>query len=254
MHTLWIALAVFSVGYLLNVFYITVLYHRGLTHQSVLLVPAMVKWVGWTGIWVTGIDPKAWACMHRLHHQYSDTEKDPHSPQIYGVFGVALEQLRSYELTLRNLISRKTEYLKVVADIPFNVSFLNRKKLWLMPYILHLVLGVLIGFCSHSIWIGGAYYVGIVSHPVQGWMVNSLAHKYGYRNFATRDRSTNNWFVSLLVFGEGYQNNHHARPRRANFAIRGTEIDFGYALCLMARNLGLLKLRTTENLAPERKN
>ena len=241
-----IAALVFCAGYMVNVFYITVLYHRGLTHQSVILRPKLTKFIGKTGIWVTGIDPKAWACMHRMHHMHSDTELDPHSPQVYGVFGVALEQLRSYEKVLRKLIKKNQDYTKIVSDIPFEVSRLNRKKLWVIPYAVHLLLGILIGYFSGSVLIGFAYYFGIISHPIQGWMVNSLAHKYGYRNFATRDRSTNNSLVSLLVFGEGYQNNHHARPKRANFAIRSTEIDLGYFLCIVAARTGILKLRLPE--------
>jgi stearoyl-CoA desaturase (Delta-9 desaturase) len=246
MSPLLIAAAVFAAGYLINIFYITVLYHRGLTHNSVLLKPAMVQFIGATGIWVTGIDPKAWACMHRRHHAHSDTALDPHSPQIYGVFGVALEQLRSYENVLRNLIRKNSEYTKSVADIPFNVSTLNRKKMWLAPYLLHTLIGVALGFLTQSYLIGAAYYFGIMSHPVQGWMVNALAHKYGYRNFKTHDHSTNNWVVSFLTFGEGYQNNHHARPKRANFAIRATEFDFGYTMCIIAARLGLLRFRSSE--------
>ena len=245
MMTILTACAVFLLVYLINIFFISVLYHRGLTHQSVVLSRSMVKWVQWTGIWVTGIDPKAWACMHRMHHMHSDTVKDPHSPQIYGVFGVALEQLRSYEMTLRNLISRRSAYTKIVSDIPFQVSFLNQRKLWYIPYLLHLCIGIALMLVTHSSLIGGAYVVGIISHPVQGWLVNSLAHKYGYRNFETKDHSTNNWLVSLLVFGEGYQNNHHARPKRPNFAIGASEFDFGYLMCLTAAKLGFLKLRTS---------
>lgn len=244
MNPYLIAAIVFVAGYLVNIFYITVLYHRGLTHQSVILKPFVVTWIKWTGIWVTGLDPKAWACMHRRHHAYSDTDQDPHSPQVYGIFGVALEQLYSYENILRGLIRKKSDYTRLVADIPFDVSILNRKKLWILPYLLHLMFGVTLGVFTHPI-IGLAYFTGIMSHPVQGWLVNALAHKYGYRNFSIKDHSTNNWLVSLLVFGEGYQNNHHARPRRANFAIHSLEIDFGYMLCVVANKIGLLTFRTS---------
>ena len=236
------AVALFSFGYLINIFYITVLYHRGLTHGSVLLNPKLVTWLRWTGVWVTGLDPKAWACMHRLHHMYSDTELDPHSPKVYGVFGVAPQQLYSYENVLKNLIRKNSKFTKIVSDISFEVSILNRKKLWILPYLLHLATGIVIGVATGSFILGSVYFIGIMSHPIQGWMVNALAHKYGYRNFATKDESTNNWLVSFLVFGEGYQNNHHARPKRANFAIRRNEFDFGYGLCLLSQKMGLLKL------------
>jgi stearoyl-CoA desaturase (delta-9 desaturase) len=86
-------LFVFLCGYGLNMFYITVLYHRGLAHGSVTLRSWVRALVTWTGNWLTGVDPKAWSCMHRMHHLHSDTPLDPHSPAHQGLVGVALGQL-----------------------------------------------------------------------------------------------------------------------------------------------------------------
>lgn len=246
MTFLIVAAVIFLVANLINIFYITVLYHRGLSHGSVKLSPFALWLVSKTGIWITGIDPKAWVCMHRAHHMYSDTENDPHSPVRFGVFGVAIGQLNSYKKNLVGLIKKDKQYTQLVSDIPFGVSRLNRKKLWLLPYTLHLLIGIILGLLTGSWLIGAAYYFGIMSHPVHGWMVNSLAHKYGYRNFETNDHSTNNTLVSLLVFGEGLQNNHHARPKSPNFAKRKGEIDLGYGLCLGASKLKLLKMGNFE--------
>jgi stearoyl-CoA desaturase (delta-9 desaturase) len=237
---------VFSAGYIANMFYITVLYHRGLAHGAVSLSPWMRKVTIATGSWVTGIDPKAWACMHRMHHRYSDTEDDPHSPwNPGGIFGVAMSQLRSYEKVLRGLNKKKEPYESVVKDLDFPISWPNRKKVWYLPYVLHAVLGVAFSLAFGSWLIGGAYWLGMMSHPVQGWLVNALAHRYGYRNFETDDRSRNNTFVAWFVFGEGYQNNHHAHPESAKFSIKGSEIDAGYAMVLAAKTLRLLDLPTT---------
>lgn len=242
MNSFLIAFIVFSLATLLNIFYITVLYHRGLAHGSVKLNLVSMWLIAKTGIWVTGIDPKAWVCMHRAHHMYSDTEEDPHSPVRFGLFGVAIGQLRSYERTLIGLIKKDKKHSQLVSDIEFEVSRLNRKKLWLTPYFLHLGISLALGYFTGAWIIGAGYYFGIMSHPVHGWMVNSLAHKYGYRNFETNDHSTNNTFVSLFVFGEGLQNNHHAFPKSANFAKIAGEIDFGYWLCVSASKLGLLQI------------
>lgn len=239
METLLVAVAVFVAGYALNIFYITVFYHRGLTHRALTLKPWVQRWVAWSGPWVTGIDPKAWVCMHRLHHRHSDTALDPHSPIHQGVFGVALGQLRSYEKALRGLLKMETAYTSVVSDLKFGVGYLNREKIWWAPYFLHLAIGVSVGLFLGQPLAGIAYFLGMMSHPVQGWMVNSLAHKYGYRNFPTDDNSKNNRLVSWLVVGEGYQNNHHAYPSRSNFAIKPGEVDPGYWLSRAAIALGL---------------
>lgn len=242
MSTLLIALAFFMMGYLINIFYITVLYHRGLTHRAVEMSPGLEKWLALTGSWVTGIDPKAWACMHRLHHLHSDTDLDPHSPVHYGIFGVMMGQLQSYERILGKLKRGDRELSDLVSDIKFDINILNRKKLWLLPYVLHIGLAYLLGAYFSSFWVGFAYFMGIMSHPIQGWMVNSIAHHSGYRNFESSDNSKNNVAVSILVFGEGFQNNHHSRPSSANFAVKPSEIDLGYGLCLVAEKCGVLKI------------
>jgi stearoyl-CoA desaturase (Delta-9 desaturase) len=235
-------LSFFFTGYLLNMFYITVLYHRGLTHKALLLKPWLMKWLYHSGTWITGLDPKTWATMHRLHHIHSDTEKDPHSPSHQGVWGVWAGQYRSYLATMRRLLDHDEATLQIVKDIPIDVSYINRHKLSNLPYVIHTLIAVALAFGFDSLWIGFAYAAGIMSHPVQGWMVNALAHKYGKRNFETDDDSRNNLLIGWFVFGEGYQNNHHRFPNRAKFSIKFPEIDLGYFMCRIAEMTGALKI------------
>src|SRR6266853_130812 len=60
------------------------------------------------------------------------------------------------------------------------------------------------------------------------WLVNSATHMWGRRRFATRDDSTNNWWVALLTFGEGWHNNHHAYPTAARHGFAWYEIDLNW--------------------------
>jgi stearoyl-CoA desaturase (delta-9 desaturase) len=242
MTTLFFIIVFFLFGYVLNMFYISILYHRALTHKSISLGPKMTAWLGLSGSWFTGLDPKTWACMHRLHHMHADAEKDPHSPAHLGVIGVWAGQYKAYLTIQENLIKGDQELNKLVADIPFDVSILNKKNLSWLPYIFHGLVAFLLSSTFHSSFIGIAYFLGMMSHPVQGWMVNALAHRFGSRNFDTADQSTNNMFVGLFVFGEGYQNNHHHFPKRAKFSVKWNEIDPGYGLCVMAEWMGLLKI------------
>jgi stearoyl-CoA desaturase (delta-9 desaturase) len=50
----------------------------------------------------------------------------------------------------------------------------------------------------------------------------------GSRPFSTRDDSTNNWFVDLLTFGEGWHNNHHVHPTSARHGLKWYEIDMNW--------------------------
>jgi len=242
MNLVWLAVFVFLGTYGLNLFYISVLYHRGLAHGAVKLKPWLRKFTVLSGNWVTGIDPKAWVCMHRRHHQFSDTTLDPHSPWNDGVFGLLRAQLDSYSRTLVG-VSRKTPaFAEVVSDLDFKVHWLNRLKLWWIPYLVQAGIALAIGVFFHAWFVGVAYWLGMMSHPFQGWLVNSFAHKYGYQNFKNGDESRNNTLVALLVMGEGYQNNHHARPSSARFSVRWFEVDGGYVLCKFAQVLGWLEI------------
>ncbi len=238
------SLLVFLGAYLLNVLYITVFYHRGLAHSAVILSPRLQRFVAFTGGWVTGIDAKAWVCMHRLHHRYSDTSKDPHSPVHEGVLPLFRKQLTSYRKVLVALIRHHETYEKVVEDLPIEVSVINAKQLWYLPYLLHLSLAVVLSFVTGSALIGLALFLGMSSHPLQGWAVNALAHSYGYRNFSTTDNSRNNTWVAWLVAGEGFQNNHHRYPDSAKFSHKWFELDWGYHLCQVMSLLGVIRIPT----------
>jgi len=89
----------------------------------------------------------------------------------------------------------------------------------------------------------------VMSHPVQGGLVNSLGHAVGGRNFETDDNSRNNHLAAWLIFGEGFQNNHHRYPGSAKFSYRRHEIDLGYVACVALEKVGLAEINR-EHLIP----
>lgn len=239
---LMLCLGIFFLTYSLNMTYISVFYHRGFTHESIRIHPKLRKFIVVSGSWITGIDIKAWACMHRMHHMYSDTMNDPHSPKRWGLFGTMLGQLRSYEATIRGLMRGKSEYTNIVRDLDFDVSLLNRKRLWALPYVLHGGVLLVCGLAFNAWLLGLAYFIGMMSHPVQGWLVNSFGHAHGYRNFKTSDDSRNNTFVALTCFGEGFQNNHHRFPKSAKFSMRWFEFDFGWLVTQLLASMAIVEI------------
>lgn len=233
---------VFAAAYLLNVVTITVGYHRALAHKAVRLSPLAHKGLVFFGNWITGLDPKAWVVMHRLHHEHSDTEKDPHSPKYAGFWGMGMAQLNSYKRVIIGLLKRKPELEKYAKDLEFPLNWLNRSGRWYLPYVFHIVVSVVLGFTVG--WLmAAAYYFGMVSHPVQGGIVNYFGHAYGPRNFDTDDNSRNNAFAAWLILGEGFQNNHHQYPGSARFSYLRREVDLGYAACLILEKLGVLRIQ-----------
>ena len=249
MPSYWILCAIVFVGaYIINMLFISVFYHRGLTHGALKLSPMIQKLVQHTGNWFTGLDPKGWACMHRLHHEHSDTHLDPHSPTHYGIVGVLYAQLKSYKKILYKLSKNDPATSAVVADINYGISWLNKNNLWYLPYVLHGSIGLVLALGGGWYLLGFCYFAGMMSHPVQGWMVNSFAHARGYRNFETKDDSTNNTIVAWTVMGEGFQNNHHQYPASAKFSFKWYEVDLGYGLCLISEKLGLVEIRRELNI------
>lgn len=236
-------LMVFLATYLLNALVITIGYHRGLAHGAVQLSPALRGFVVRFGPWITGLDPKGWAVMHRRHHEFSDTPDDPHSPRNVGLTGILLEQLRSYEGVLRGLGRGDAEYTGFADGLDFPLSWVNRRGLWWLPYAVHATVAVGLAVGLDAWLLGGAWFAGMMSHPFQGGMVNALGHAVGGRNFDTADDSTNNLLAAVLILGEGYQNNHHAFPASAKFGFRAWEVDLGFGFCLLGEAFGLLTIR-----------
>ncbi len=241
-------IAVFTLAYLLNIVTITVGYHRGLAHRAVWLQPGARRALIAVGNWITGLDPKAWVVMHRMHHEHSDTPLDPHSPANVGILGIGPEQLRSYKRVIVGLARKEPAYTRFATDLDFPLSRLNTKRLWLVPYVLHAAVGLGLGL-SVGWLFGAAYFAGMMSHPIQGGLVNAFGHAVGGRNFDTPDQSRNNHVVAWLVLGEGFQNNHHRYPASARFSYRAHEIDLGYAWCLLLEKLGVLRIARA-HLAP----
>ena len=236
-------IAVFLIAYLANMTMISVFYHRGLTHNAVRFGPGTRRWIGRMGVWTTGIDPKAWVCMHRQHHEFSDSPSDPHSPTHVGFWGVLVAQLHSYEKVLKGLLRHRPEVESVVEDLDFDVSWPNRTGHWYLPHLAHMAVAVLIGSLTGYWALGISYWLGMMSHPVQGWIINSFGHAVGGRNFDTPDNSRNNHLAAWLVLGEGFQNNHHQFPASAKFSFRRGEVDMGYWICRILDKFGILEIQ-----------
>ncbi|MDC0708040.1 acyl-CoA desaturase [Stigmatella sp. ncwal1] len=234
--------AVFLGAYLLNILMITVGYHRFLAHKAVRLHPALRRAVIRGGNWFTGLDPKAWVVMHRLHHEHSDTPLDPHSPVNVGLLGIGLEQLRNYKKVVIGLLKKQPEYTRYAKDLDFPLSALNRSGLWFLPYVLHGAIGLALGLGVGWL-LGAAWFLGMMSHPVQGGIVNALGHAVGGRNFETSDNSRNNHLAAWLILGEGFQNNHHRYPGSASFSYHLHEVDLGYGACVLLEKLGLATIQ-----------
>lgn len=198
----------------------TTLYlHRYLTHRG-FEMPGWLKFFFATGsaVALSG-DPVTWVGDHRYHHLKSDTDEDIHSP-LHGFPYAHMMWL------VRKPAGFRDRSLRYAADV--------RKiwycRLWERPlfYIIpHLIVAALL-----YVTLGGAGLLWCLYVPMFviynfTWAVNSVCHmpSFGYRSFDTTDHSKNNFWIGLGAFGEGYHNNHHAKPRCAAHGLKWWEFD-----------------------------
>jgi fatty-acid desaturase len=192
-------------------------YHRLLTHRSY-KVPLLIEYsFAVFGTLTLEGGPISWVATHRVHHQKSDRDGDPHSPRDGG-FWAHVGWLLFGEANHSNT-RKMSKYAPDLARHRFYIWLNNYH--W-VPMIVLAVLLYAIGGFSLVLW-------GICLRVVFGlhttWLVNSATHMWGVRRFATHDDSRNNWWVALLTFGEGWHNNHHAHPSSARHGLAWYEFD-----------------------------
>jgi len=206
-------------------------YHRLLTHRSYRTRPWVEYFLTWCGTLALEGGPIFWVATHRIHHQKSDREGDPHTPRE-GTWWAHMGWIIMGQ-GLHHDDSVLAKYAPDLSRDPVHV--------WLSKW--HWTSNVVVGLALLA--FGGWSYVlwGVFFRTTFGlhctWLVNSATHKWGSRRFATRDDSTNNWWVAALTFGEGWHNNHHAHPTSARHGLAWYEFDLNWIGISTLRALGL---------------
>jgi stearoyl-CoA desaturase (delta-9 desaturase) len=206
-------------------------WHRLLTHRGF----KAPKWLEYTlSIFATMSiqdSPDKWVATHRIHHKFTEQEGDPHSTrpgfwwaQIgWIVWGTAQDHDRKV-------------LQKYVPDLLKDKGHALISRFYYVPIIISAFILFAIGGWTMVVW-------GVFARVVVGWhttwFVNSLSHIYGSRPHETNDDSTNNWFVALLTFGEGWHNNHHAFPTSARHGLEWYQFDMNWIAIRILKKLGL---------------
>ena len=217
---------------------ITLCFHRLLTHRSFKTPKWMEYFLTVCGCLAWQGGPLQWVGMHRLHHKHSDTDHDPHSPEHGFTWAHIVWMLRE------DVDGRKGEdAAKDLARDPV-MRFLD-KYLWLPQLVLAIALlaiGWAVGGWTMGVsWVVWGVFLRIVFVYHTTWFVNSAAHTWGYQTYDTGEGSTNLWWVAILSFGEGWHNNHHAKPRAAAHGRKWYELDPTYWTIRLMSLVGLAK-------------
>jgi stearoyl-CoA desaturase (delta-9 desaturase) len=169
-----------------------------------------------------------WAAHHRDHHKFSDGDRDVHSPIRWGFWHSHVGWV--YDS------NEHVDWARI-KDLHRYPELVVLEKLWLLPSAVLAVgcflalgwWGLLIGFCFSTValWHGT-------------FTINSLAHVWGKRRYATTDDSRNNWVLALVTMGEGWHNNHHHHMVSARQGFFWWEVDLTYYILRAMSAVGLV--------------
>ncbi|MBS1500717.1 MAG: acyl-CoA desaturase [Bacteroidetes bacterium] len=239
-----IILAFFLCHWFLSLFFQTFFLHRYASHKMFKMNTFWEKVFYFCTFIFQGssfLNPRAYAIMHRMHHAYSDTEKDPHSPHfIKDVFGLMWKTKEIYLSYQRYKIEPEPQFVDRYPNWPF-VDRLGDH------WVTRISFGVLytafyVVFATHW-WMFLLLPIHYLMGPIHGAIVNWCGHKYGYSNFDNDDHSKNTLPFDFLMMGELFQNNHHQKPNDPNFSKRWFELDPTYPVMRLMHTLRIIKLR-----------
>jgi stearoyl-CoA desaturase (delta-9 desaturase) len=235
----WTALSLYGV----RMFAITGFYHRYFSHRSFKTSRTIQFIFAVIGASAVQRGPLWWAAHHRHHHRTADTIEDLHSPVTHSF-------LRSHMGWFLTRAGFGTNW-KAIPDL---ARFPELR--WLDRYDVVVPVFLAVGLYGLGAWLKVAHPMLGTSGPqllVWGFFIstiflfhaavtiNSLAHRFGSRRYATRDNSRNNFWLAVLTFGEGWHNNHHFFPGSARQGFRWWEVDLTFYVLRAMAAVGLVR-------------
>lgn len=191
--------------------------------------------------------PLWWASHHRVHHRYSDTPKDPHSPKIKGKLYAYLGWMfdKQYCDTDLDEVKDFSKYPELVWINKYHYVF---------PYMLIAILfavgnwTTLLGKSAGVPAIVWGFFIPTLLSLQGSTLVNIFSHGYtdnprgifSYRSYQTPDLSRNNWLLSIVSLGASWHNNHHRYMNSATTGFRWWELDITYLTLRMLALTGLV--------------
>lgn len=216
---------------------VTLYLHRGQAHRGLTFNPVLEHFMRFWLWLTTGMVTKEWVAIHRKHHQASDTPKDPHSPQIYGIWRVLFGGAFLYHKASKDRAMVKQLGVGTPDD------WIERNLY--TPYSrLGICIMLIIDLALFGLW--GWLVWGIQMIWIPFWaagVINGLAHWVGYRNYNTKDTSRNLLPWGIWIGGEELHNNHHGDGASPKFKRRWFEFDIGWFYIQVFKSLNLVKLR-----------
>jgi len=235
-------IALFFVGHwTLSVFMQTFFLHRYAAHRMFTMSKGWERFfyvLTYVSQGSSFLVPRGYAVLHRMHHAFSDTPRDPHSPRNHSGLATMMWATRKrYHDIAHGLVTPEARFDGGYPEMRF-IDRLGQS--WVMRLV----------------WVGGysAFYLAFATHawmfallpihwvmgPVHGAIVNWCGHRYGYKSFDNGDDSRNALAIDFVTWGELFQNNHHRFAMSPKFAVRWFELDPTYQVMRVMAWLGII--------------
>ena len=246
-------IALFVIHWYTSLFFQTFFLHRYASHAAFTMSRVSEK-IFFVLTWIfqgsNYLSAYGYGVMHRMHHAFADTPKDPHSPTYdESIFKMMWKTKTIYS----GIIDGKIKVDKRFVDgVPRWEAFDNIARSW----VSRLAWGTLYTFYylnfADQLWLWIFLPLQFLLSPIHGAIINWFAHKYGYRNYEVGDTSKNFLPFDFLMMGESYHNNHHKNGSRPNFGgIRWHEIDPTYVMIKLLDLVGIIHLKERPELKPQ---
>lgn len=178
--------------------------HRLWTHRSFKCNPVFEKFL----MIIAALNHQGSSIMfsgvHRLHHRYSDTAKDPH----YGTWLQILFYTRPPGFTVP--IGSVGDLARIYIHRFFHRHYFHFQ---------YLLIALVLFGCLNSYWIIVYLISGVITiNWLSAGIINIASHRWGTQKYQTNDNSRNSVLMQWWSWGEGLHNNHHHRP--GNYSYR----------------------------------
>jgi stearoyl-CoA desaturase (delta-9 desaturase) len=214
---------------------VTLFLHRGQAHRGIEFHPIVEHFMRFWLWLTTGMVTKEWVAVHRKHHANTDKENDPHSPHNEGLLrmmygGAALYTKAAQDKTMVEMYGKGTPDDWMEKNVYSKYSKLGFITLLIFNTLLFNGWGIVIWLIQMAwipFWAAG--------------VVNGVGHYFGYRNWNTKDKSTNIVPLGIIIGGEELHNNHHNSPADVKLSNKWYEFDIGWMWLSILKFLRLAK-------------
>jgi len=217
---------------------VTIFLHRHQAHRALTLHPIASHFFRFWLWLTTGMVTREWVAVHRKHHAKCETEADPHSPQIWGIWrvlfgGVWLYRKAAADDEMLDVYGRGAPNDWIERNLYGRFTLAG---LGLLAIIDVLLFGPLPGI---AIYLAQVLWIPFWAAGV----INGIGHYWGYRNFETQDASRNIMPIGVLIGGEEFHNNHHAYMYSAKLGNKWWELDIGWVYIRLLEICGLASVK-----------